>query len=93
MAPSLAAADINFLFFHCRRRLVGAVTTTSSGHRLFGADEVAMGALAAQLRASIGGAAYDAAVDEGRVLDGDAAVAETRDDSGATCMAATASLA
>jgi predicted ATPase/DNA-binding SARP family transcriptional activator len=54
--------------------LVGAVTTTTSGHRLFGADEVAMRELGARLRASMGGAAYDAAYDEGAALDGDAAV-------------------
>ena len=54
--------------------LVGAVTSTTSGHRLFGADEVAMRELGARLRASMGGAAYDAAHDEGSALDGDAAV-------------------
>lgn len=54
--------------------LVGAVTSTAAGHRLFGADEVAMRELAAHLRAAMGDAAYGAALDVGKVLDGDAAV-------------------
>jgi hypothetical protein len=54
--------------------LVGAVTSTAAGHRLFGADEVAMRELGERLRASMGDAAYGAALDVGNVLDGDAAV-------------------
>ena len=54
--------------------LVGAVTATTSGHRLFGTDEIALRELGVRLRASMGGAAYDAALDAGAVLDGDAAV-------------------
>jgi hypothetical protein len=54
--------------------LEGAVRHTEAGHRIFGADEVALTALGAALRAELGDAAYDAARREGAALDGDAAV-------------------
>ncbi|HEU4840318.1 MAG TPA: BTAD domain-containing putative transcriptional regulator [Ilumatobacteraceae bacterium] len=54
--------------------LVGAVTNTTSGHRLFGYDEIAIAELGSRLRAAMGDVAYDAAVAAGAVLDGDAAV-------------------
>ena len=50
------------------------MTSTTSGHRLFGYDEIAITELGARLRAAMGDAAYDAALAEGAVLDGDAAV-------------------
>ena len=54
--------------------LVGAVTHTTAGHRLFGDDEIAIAELGERLRARLGDAAYEAAIGEGAVLDGDAAV-------------------
>jgi hypothetical protein len=54
--------------------LAGAVMATSSGHRIFGADEVALAGLVARLRAALGDAAYEEAVAAGAVLDDDAAV-------------------
>ena len=58
--------------------LTAAVTSTTSGHRVFGEDEVALAALAAQLRDVLGDAAYEAAFVDGAVLDGDAAVEHAR---------------
>ena len=54
--------------------LEGAVRATAAGHRIFGADEVALTELGAQLRAELGDDAYEAARRQGAVLDGDAAV-------------------
>ncbi len=54
--------------------LLGAVRATAAGHRIFGDDEVALTRLDAELRATLGEAVYDAALDRGRSLDGDAAV-------------------
>jgi hypothetical protein len=54
--------------------LEGAVRTTGDGHRIFGADEAALEALAVELRAALGDEAYETAFAEGSVLDGDAAV-------------------
>ncbi len=58
--------------------LTAAVTSTTSGHRVFGEDEVALAALAAQLRDVLGDAAYEAAFVDGAALDGDAAVEHAR---------------
>jgi predicted ATPase/DNA-binding SARP family transcriptional activator len=54
--------------------LLGAIQATEAGHRLFGADEVALLDLDRRLRATLGSADYDAALAEGAALDGDAAV-------------------
>jgi hypothetical protein len=54
--------------------LEGAVRHTQAGHRIFGADEVALTALGTALRAELGDDAYEAARREGAALDGDAAV-------------------
>jgi predicted ATPase/DNA-binding SARP family transcriptional activator len=54
--------------------LEGAVRSTAAGHRIFGADRAALDELRARLRSQMGDADYAAAVDEGRALDGDAAV-------------------
>jgi predicted ATPase/DNA-binding SARP family transcriptional activator len=54
--------------------LVGAVNATGEGHRIFGADEVALHELGLLLRGALGDDAYQAALAEGAVLDGDAAV-------------------
>jgi hypothetical protein len=54
--------------------LEGAVRATAAGHRIFGADELALSELATRLRAELGADAYEAARAQGAVLDGDAAV-------------------
>jgi hypothetical protein len=54
--------------------LEGAVRATAAGHRIFGADAVALDQLSARLRAELGDDAYEAARDAGAVLDGDGAV-------------------
>jgi hypothetical protein len=54
--------------------LEGAVRATQAGHRIFGADEVALVELSARLRTALGDAAYETARDEGAALDGEAAV-------------------
>ena len=55
--------------------LLGAVRATESGHRIFGADEIALAALAAKLRDQLGESVYDEAVGDGARLDGAGAVA------------------
>ena len=54
--------------------LEGAVRASASGHRIFGADEVALNELSGRLRSALGDGAYEAARRRGEVLDGDAAV-------------------
>jgi predicted ATPase len=54
--------------------LEGAVRSTASGHRIFGADELALGAIGARLREALGSEAYDTARRDGAALDGHAAV-------------------
>ena len=54
--------------------LVAAVRHTSAGHRLYGADAVAMAELDDDLRRRLGPSEHTAARAEGLVLDGDAAV-------------------
>jgi len=54
--------------------LVGALRATEAGHRIFGADEVALAVLEAELGKRLGIDAYEAARHEGALLDGDAAV-------------------
>jgi hypothetical protein len=54
--------------------LEGAVRATAAGHRIFGADAVALDRLSAQLRAELGDDAYEAARATGAMLDGDGAV-------------------
>ena len=46
--------------------LHGAVRATGAGHRIFGADEVALDELGARLRAALGDDAYEAARRRGR---------------------------
>ena len=58
--------------------LLGAVRASPAGHRVFGADEVALAQLGKRLRAALGDEAYEAAVVEGGALDGDAAVERAR---------------
>jgi hypothetical protein len=58
--------------------LMGAVQAPAAGHRVFGADEVALAQLGKRLRAALGDDAYEAAVAEGGTLDGDAAVEHAR---------------
>jgi hypothetical protein len=53
--------------------LEGAVRGTAAGHRIFGADEIALAELGERLRKALGDEAYEAARREGAVLDGDAA--------------------
>jgi hypothetical protein len=55
--------------------LEGAVRATVAGHRIFGADEVALAELGRRLGAELGEQAYEAARRAGARLDGDAAVA------------------
>lgn len=59
--------------------LEGAVRATSGGHSIFGADEVALAAIGAELRRTLGDAAYDAARTEGAALDGGLAVEHALD--------------
>jgi hypothetical protein len=54
--------------------LEGAVRSTASGHRIFGADAVALAELGRRVRAELGDEAYEAAVREGSTLDGERAV-------------------
>jgi len=54
--------------------LLGAIQATQAGHRVFGADEVALLDLDRRLRSTLGSVAYEAALAEGAALDGDAAV-------------------
>jgi len=54
--------------------VLGAIESTQAGHRVFGTDAVVMRELAQHLQVSLGAAAYDAALAEGALLDGDAAV-------------------
>ncbi len=55
--------------------LEGALRSTTSGHRVFGADEVALRQIGDQLRSVLGEDAYRQALADGARLDGDAAVA------------------
>jgi tetratricopeptide (TPR) repeat protein len=54
--------------------LVGAIRATIAGHRVFGADEVALEQLSRTLASELGPEAYAVALREGSVLDGNAAV-------------------
>ena len=54
--------------------LEGAVRATSAGHRIFGADAVALDQLSSRLRDALGDDAYESARRAGAALDGDAAV-------------------
>jgi hypothetical protein len=54
--------------------LEGAVRGTEAGHRIFGADEVALVELGAGLRAALGDERYESARRRGALLDGGAAV-------------------
>ncbi len=58
--------------------LLAAVRASPAGHRVFGADEVALTQLGQRLRAALGDDAYEAAMAEGGALDGDAAVEHAR---------------
>jgi predicted ATPase len=58
--------------------LVGAVQAARAGHRVFGADEVALAQLGKRLRVGLGDDVYRAALAEGGALDGDAAVEHAR---------------
>ena len=54
--------------------LLGAVLATRAGHRIFGADEIALAELGTRLRAALGDDAYEAALRDGATLDGGAVV-------------------
>jgi hypothetical protein len=54
--------------------LLGAIQATGAGHRVFGDDEVTLRELDRHLRRALGAHACAAALAEGAVLDGDAAV-------------------
>lgn len=54
--------------------LEGAVRATGAGHRIFGADEAALRELGDRLRVALGDDTYQAALDRGASLDGDAAI-------------------
>ena len=54
--------------------LEGAVRASAAGHRIFGADEIALNELGAHLRDVLGEGAYETARERGAMLDGDAAV-------------------
>ena len=54
--------------------LEGAVRAGAAGHRIVGADAVALSELGARLRGLLGEEPYDSARREGAMLDGDAAV-------------------
>jgi hypothetical protein len=55
--------------------LLGAVTSTSSGHEVFGADAERLAAAELAVRAALGDDAVDRAVGRGRQMDDDDAVA------------------
>ncbi len=74
MLRSIAGLLARLGRLHDAAVLEGAVRTTAAGHRIFGADEVALAELAARLRSELGDAAYEEAGRQGAVLDGDAAV-------------------
>jgi predicted ATPase/DNA-binding SARP family transcriptional activator len=57
--------------------LVGAIQATTEGHRIFGADAVALSELGAQLRAELGDEAFEAALSAGAALDSGAVVEHT----------------
>lgn len=54
--------------------LIGAILGTEQGHRIFGSDELVLGALADRLRADLGERGFEAAMRAGAQLDGEAAV-------------------
>jgi hypothetical protein len=53
--------------------LLGAVRATRAGHRIFGADEIALAELGARLRAALGDDVFEESHRRGAALDGDAA--------------------
>jgi hypothetical protein len=73
MLRSIAALLERLERHHDAAVLHGAVRATASGHRIFGADAVALDELGARLRAALGDDAYEAARRQGVALDGDAA--------------------
>jgi predicted ATPase/DNA-binding SARP family transcriptional activator len=54
--------------------LEGAIRSTQAGHRIFGADELALQELGERLRAALGDEAYEAALRDGGELDGPGAI-------------------
>ncbi|MEZ7240143.1 BTAD domain-containing putative transcriptional regulator [Rhodococcus sp. GXMU-t2271] len=59
--------------YHDAAVLEGAVRATAAGHRIFGADEVALDDLGVRLRTELGDDEYEAARRRGAMLDGEAA--------------------
>ena len=57
--------------------LVGAIQATSAGHRIFGADEVALTELGTQLREELGDERFEDALRDGAALDSGAVVEHT----------------
>lgn len=58
--------------------LLGALRATDEGHRIFGADELALRELEARLRSTLGDTELAAAFERGAALDGDQAVEHAR---------------
>lgn len=59
--------------------LEGAVRATGAGHRIFGADELALREIGERLRRALGDSAYHVARSEGAVLDGQSAAEHALD--------------
>jgi predicted ATPase/DNA-binding SARP family transcriptional activator len=74
MLRSIAGLLARLGRFYDAAVLEAAVRSTSAGHRIFGADEVALAELGSRLRAELGADAYEEARRQGAVLDGAAAV-------------------
>jgi hypothetical protein len=73
MLRSIAALLDRLGRHHDAAVLEGAVRATAAGHRIFGADEVALTELRVRLQAALGDEAYAAALQAGAALDGHAA--------------------
>ena len=78
MLRSIAALLARLGRAHEAAVLVGAVRSTASGHRIFGADAIALEELAGRLSDELGASRFAAAVAEGERLDDDAAVEHAR---------------
>jgi hypothetical protein len=74
MLRSVAALLARLGRYHDAAVLLGAIRATAAGHRIFGADEVALVELDVLLRRELGPEASETARRRGAALDGDAAV-------------------
>jgi predicted ATPase/DNA-binding SARP family transcriptional activator len=73
MLRSIAGLLARLGKYHDAAVLEGAIRATLAGHRIFGADEVALNELSRALERAMGPASYADAVRTGATLDGDAA--------------------